>query len=252
MFLNILRVIIVYLIVLFVVRLMGKRQVGEMQPFELVITLIIADLATIPMSEHTLPLLSGILPVLTLLIVHFVLSFLSNKFVCARKIISGTPVVVIGPNGIEYKNIKKLNLNLNDLQEAMRVAGYFNLSDVEYAIMETNGQVSFIPKSNLAPVVNEDLKIKKEAPELPILIVSLGKVVKKSLQEFNITEKDVLEFIKTLSGKNAKIKDVCALTLTETGSAYLQLTGESFVEGPVKLPSEADANGGSSSVEEGA
>ncbi len=240
MFLNILRVIIVYLVVLFVVRLMGKRQIGEMQPFELVITLIIADLATIPMSEHTLPLLSGVLPVLTLLLVHFALSFLSNKIVVARKIISGTPIVLVSPNGVEYQNLKKLNININDLQESLRTGGYFNLSDVEYAIMETNGSVSFIPKSNLAPVVNEDLKIVKPAPELPVLVVSFGKVIGRALDDYNLTEQDIKDFVLKLTGKKINIKDICVFTLTETGSAYLQIKGDKFVEGEVEIPSSQE------------
>jgi len=235
MFLNILRVIIVYLVVLFVVRLMGKRQIGEMQPFELVITLIIADLATIPMSEHTLPLLSGILPVLTLLLVHYVLSFLSNKVVFARKLISGSPVVLISPNGVEYLNLKKLNININDLQESMRSSGYFNLSDVEYAIMETNGQVSFIPKSNLAPVVNEDLKIEKPAPKVPLLVVSLGKIIKGNLNQLGVNEQDVINYASQLSKKQVGLKDICAFTLTESGDAYFQLKGDKFIEGEVDI-----------------
>ncbi len=240
MFLNILRVIIVYLVVLFVVRLMGKRQIGEMQPFELVITLIIADLATIPMSEHTLPLLSGILPVLTLLLVHFVLSFLSNKIVLARKVISGTPIVLISPKGVEYENLKKLNMNIDDLRESMRGSGYFNLSDVEYAIMETNGKASFIPKSNLAPVVNEDLKIEKEPPELPFLVVSLGKVIKDSLETLNLNENQVLKIVEQINGKKVNLKQICVLTLTEGGSAYLQLEKQQFIETQITLPQQSE------------
>src|SRR5690606_14932664 len=121
--------------VLILLRIMGKRQIGEMQPYELVITLIIADLATVPMSETALPILHGIIPLVTLCIIHYFLSFLTRKSLYIRKLINGKPVIVIGPNGIDYSALKMLNMNFSDLQESLRTAGYFNLEEVLYAIV---------------------------------------------------------------------------------------------------------------------
>ena len=134
------RAIIIYLVVLFLYRLMGKRQLGQMQPFELVLTLIIADLATIPMAEVSVPVLHGIVPLLTLVILHFVLTFLSkisNKF---ASFLSGKPVIVINPDGIDYKALKNLNISVDDVFEAIRGCGYFKIEQIQYAIMETNGK----------------------------------------------------------------------------------------------------------------
>ena len=113
----IIRSLIIYIIVLFLIRLMGKRQIGEMQPFELVITLVIADLATIPMGEPAIPLIHGIIPLITLVCLHFLLSFLMRKSLYFRKLINGLPVILIGPDGIDFKALRKLNMNFNDLQE---------------------------------------------------------------------------------------------------------------------------------------
>ena len=177
----ILRVLIIYVLVLFVFRLMGKRQLGQMQPFEFVLTLIIADLATIPMAEISVPLLNGIIPLLTLVFFHFVLTTLTRKSNMFSKIISGTPVIVINPDGIDYDAIKKLNITIDDLFEAIRSAGYFNIYDVQYAIMETNGKVSVMPKPESSPVTNYDLDIKKEKTSLPLTIISEGKFMKDNL-----------------------------------------------------------------------
>ena len=115
-----LRSIVIYIFVLFVIRLMGKRQVGEMQPFEFVITLIIADLACIPMAELAVPLAHGIVPIFTLLILHFLICVFSRKSMKMRYLLSGRPAIVISPRGINYMELKKLNMTLDDLIEAMR------------------------------------------------------------------------------------------------------------------------------------
>ena len=112
------RCLIIYFIVLVVFRMMGKRQLGELQPFEFVITLIIADLATIPMSEINIPLLHGLIPLLTLSVMHFLISFLARKSIAMRKLFNGKPVIVINSSGIDYEALRKRNMNFNDLSEA--------------------------------------------------------------------------------------------------------------------------------------
>ena len=223
----IIRSIIIYLIVLLVFRLMGKRQLGQMQPFELVLTLIIADLATIPMAEVSVPVLHGIVPLLTLVILHFILTIISRSSMKLSKFISGKPVIIINPKGIDYEAMKKLSLSTDDLFAALRECGYFNISQVQYAIMETNGKVSVMPKAEFAPATNADMKNKVQDSFIPIVLVSEGKIIKENIALAGLGEEKVLEIIEKECGKDIKIKDVLLLTIDQTGEAYLQTkTGE--------------------------
>lgn len=220
----IIRSIIIYLIVLLVFRLMGKRQLGQMQPFELVLTLIIADLATIPMAEVSVPVLHGVVPLLTLVVLHFVLTLISRSSQFVSKIISGKPVIIVNPKGIDYQAMKKLNLSTDDIFEALRGAGYFSISDVQYAIMETNGKVSVMPKASAAPVTNEDLKTQVEDNFLPIVLVSDGKIIKENIALAGVSQEEVSTIVKENSNtKSNSIKDVLLLTINKTGQAYLQM-----------------------------
>ena len=224
----IIRSIIIYIVVLFLFRIMGKRQLGQMQPFELVLTLIIADLATIPMAEIGVPVLHGIIPLFTLVVLHFVLTFLCRVSTKFSMLVSGKPVIVINPKGIDYKALKKLNISIEDVFEAMRGLGYFSLDQVEYAIMETNGKLSILAKSNVSPVTNENLKIDVAPAVIPINIVSEGKVMKDNLKEAQVSEDFILDFLHKKIGDKAKIKDVLVMTIDKNGLVYLQMMkGES-------------------------
>lgn len=218
----VLRAIIIYLVVLFLFRIMGKRQLGQMQPFELVLTLIIADLATIPMAEIGVPVLHGIIPLLTLVILHFILTLLSRFSTKFSMLISGKPVIVINPKGIDYQALKKLNITIDDVFEAMRGLGFFSLEQVEYAIMETNGKLSVLPKAEAAPVTNENLKLKVDPAVIPVSVVSEGKIMKDNLSEAEVSEDFIHAFLKKNVGK-AKVKDVLVMTIDKNGLVYLQM-----------------------------
>lgn len=223
----IIRSVIIYLIVLLVFRLMGKRQLGQMQPFELVLTLIIADLATIPMAEISVPVLHGIVPLLTLVVLHFILTIICRSSHLFSKIISGKPIIIINPKGIDYKAMKKLNLSTDDIFEALRGSGYFDISQIQYAIMETNGKVSVMPKADFSPVTNGDLKNKAEDSYLPIVLVSEGKIIKDNINLAGITEQDVQKIIDKNYDRKQSIKNVLLLTIDRTGQGYVQMkTGE--------------------------
>lgn len=220
------RAVIIYLVVLFLYRLMGKRQLGQMQPFELVLTLIIADLATIPMAEVSVPVLHGIVPVLTLVLLHFVLTFLSsvsNKF---ASFLSGKPVIVINPDGIDYKALKNLNLSVDDVFEAIRGCGYFSVEQVQYAIMETNGKMSVLPKSQYSPVTIQDLNLKNDKSVIPINIINEGKILNKNLEIAKIDENQVLKILNKANVK--KIKEVLLMTIDKNGAVYLQKYGKKY------------------------
>ena len=142
------RPIIVFITLLVVMRLMGKRQIGEMQPYELVITLIIADLACIPMADNSIPLLYGIVAILTVYLLHQIVCLIDLKFDGAKKVVSGEPSIVLNKNGIDDKQLKKNNLDVEDLIESLRVEGYFSLDAVEYALYEAEGTFSALAKQN--------------------------------------------------------------------------------------------------------
>lgn len=227
----IIRSILIYLIVLLVFRLMGKRQLGQMQPFELVLTLIIADLATIPMAEVSVPVLHGIVPLLTLVVLHFILTLVSRISPKISKVISGKPVILINPKGIDYKAMKRLNLSTDDIFTALRESGYFSLSQVQYAIMETNGKISIMPKAEFAPVTNGDIKNNIDESFIPIILVSEGKIMKDNLTVANLSKERVEELVKQ-NAQGEKLSNILVLSVDKAGQGYLQtFTGEgkSFV-----------------------
>ena len=215
----ILRSVIIYFIVLFVIRIMGKRQIAQMQPLDVVITLIIADLATIPMSDLTIPLLNGIIPLFVLTLLHIVITFIACKNVKLRKFINGQAIILIGPQGVLEENLKQQNLTVADVIEACRYAGYLSLSEVEYVIMETNGNISVIPTSACKGVSCADLKIKHTSSPLPYLLISDGKLAKENLTRFNIKESELLAFLKE---HNTHLKDVIVMQYDKCGNIFLQ------------------------------
>lgn len=217
------RAIIIYIIVLFVFRIMGKRQIGQMQPFELVITLIIADLATIPMAEIGVPVLHGIVPLLTLVIMHFVISFIVKLSPKLARFISGKPVIIINPKGIDYKAMKQLEISVDDLFEAIRGQGYFSVEQVQYAIMETAGKISVVPKANFAPVTNGDMKLEVKNSFLPVNLVSDGKFMTDNFDIAKVSEEKILSFLKKKMGHQVKIKNVLLFTYDKNGNVFLQM-----------------------------
>jgi len=216
----ILRSIIVYCIVLFAVRIMGKRQIGDMQPFELVITLIIADLACIPMSDSNIPIVFGIVPLFTLVILHHFFTFLNRKSIFFRKVLNGKPIIVIDSNGIDYSALKKLNMTLNDLTEGLRGSQCFNINDVAYAIVETNGNISVLLKSSAMPASNEILKLKPEESSLDVMLINDGKILYDNLNYLGLKE----DFVTNIANEQEvkSIKDILILSLNSSGEIFFQ------------------------------
>ncbi len=220
MFIVFIRVLIIYVTVLVFLRMMGKRQIGEMQPYEVVITLIIADLATLPMSDTNIPLLNGILPLALLVLIHYTITLLTRKSIKIRRLMSGRPVIVISPKGIEYKALKDLNMNIDDLMEAIRQCNYYSLDQVLYGIVETNGKISVIPKSENAPATAQDVKVQNPPAQLPHIVVSDGKLIKAELDMLNLTTEKLNKIFKHI--KVSGIKDLIILALDEQGKLSYQ------------------------------
>ncbi len=226
MFIVFLRVILIYLAVLVFLRLMGKRQIGEMQPYEVVITLIIADLATLPMSDTNIPLLNGILPLAILVLVHFGLTLLTRKSTKFRRFLSGKPIIVVSPKGIEYQALKDLNMNIDDALEMMRQAGFYSLDQVSYAIIETNGKMSIIPKSASAPLTAQDMKIQNPEAKIPHIVVFDGKINTEELQKSNLNREEFNSILQ--KNKVTNIKNLLIFSIDDNGKVYFQQKGENF------------------------
>ena len=214
------RCAVIYLIILIVFRLMGKRQLGELQPFEFVITLMIADIATIPMTEINVPLLHGAVPLITLSLLHFLISFVSRKSITFRKILNGKPIIVINPNGIDYEALKKLNMSFNDLCEALRELNYFSPDEVQYAIVETNGKLTALPSAENSPLTAKDIKIKKEKTPLPIMLICDGKKIKENMEIAKIDDSFLTKQIARAGAY--KIKDVAFASIDNSGKMYIE------------------------------
>lgn len=199
---------------------MGKRQIGELQPFELVVAILISELAAIPMADTEIPLLDGIIPILTLLFAQIALAYLTLKSGKARSIICGRPSILICDGKIIEEELRKTRININDLLEQLRLKSFPNISDVNYAILETNGQISIIPKETNRPVTTKDLHISSANPGLPLTLVIDGNIISHNLQQYNLTEADLLNKLKEHNVKN--LQELLLVSIDKTGAIYWQ------------------------------
>ena len=198
MLINFFRSIILYIIVLIVMRMMGKREIGQLQPFELAISIMIADLATIPMTDTGIPIGNGIVPILGLLVMHLLISLINLKSTKLREIICGKPRILIYRGKIQEKAMIKERFTINELQERIRSQNVVNIGDVEYAILETSGQITVIEKPNKRQAIPEDFGIMPEYEGIPYDLVVDGKVMYQNLKEigkdYNWLKKEVNKF----------------------------------------------------------
>ncbi len=181
MLLIIIRTLILYGLVVVVMRVMGKRQIGQLQPYELAVAIMISELAAVPMENTGIPLINGILPIVILLACQVALAVISLKSEKARSIICGTPSVLIENGKIVEPELKKLRYNIDELLEQLRVKNFPNICDVEFAILETSGQISVIPKSQKRPLHPEDLQINTKYEGLTTTLIVDGRVNEKNL-----------------------------------------------------------------------
>ena len=176
------RTVLLYIIIIFAVRMMGKRQISEMQTSELVITLLMSNIASIPMQDTEQSMLSGIIPIMVLLVCEILISYLMLKKSGIRRLICGKPVIVINDGTVDQQAMKELRISTEDLYEQLRQKDVFDISEVAYAILETNGQMSVFKKSMYSPLTVGDLEIQKEDTVLQVTIVSDGEIAKSSLK----------------------------------------------------------------------
>jgi len=220
MLIVVLRTLILYTLVIVAIRLMGKREIGQLQPFELVVIIMISELAAIPSENVGIPLLSGIIPILVLLLTSLTLAWVSLKSEQARAIICGTPSILIERGKILEQELKRNRYNLTDLLEELRIKNVPNISDVEFAVLETNGQLSVFPKSQKRPTIPEDFHITTQFEGLPLTIIMDGKLNSKNLQQGN---KDVTWLKEELQKQTIEqIEDVFLASLDSSGTLFVQ------------------------------
>ena len=175
------RTIILYLIVLFTIRVMGKSELSKMSPFQLVVIFMIAELAAIPIESSTASLINGVIAIFALMFLQVLISVISIKSEKFKNFINGKPSVLIDNGQINEKELKNLRISLNDLMEQLRIENAPSLSDVEYAVMESNGELSVIPKADKKPLTASDMSLAKEPEAMPLIIISDGVLYKKNL-----------------------------------------------------------------------
>ena len=220
------RTLIILTTLIVLMRLMGKRQIGEMQPFEFIVTLIIADLACIPMADVSIPLLYGIVAIICVFLVHQILAVLEQRGNLFKRIISGKPSLVINRDGVDMLELKRNNMDVGDLIESMRSAGYFSLDDVSYAIFESNGKLSTMKKEER----------ENQPSSVPVLLISDGKKDQKNIDLIKISLNELNEF---LTNNNAQLKNTEVMTVDGNGRVYLKTKNRKYQILQFNLPKEA-------------
>ncbi|WML36644.1 DUF421 domain-containing protein [Clostridium sp. OS1-26] len=220
MFIVLIRTVILYLLVILSMRLMGKKQIGQLEPFELAIAIMISELASLPMQDTRIPIMHGVIPIVTLLVLQTILALIQLKSEKMRAILSGKPSILVKSGKIDIIELKKEKFNINDLMEELRLQGYYNLEDIEYAILETSGQLSVIPKTELSNVTKSDLKLTVTQDSLPTTLILNGRINKENLKIINKDENWVKEQLK--KNKISSIKDVFLALMDSKGKFYYQ------------------------------
>lgn len=214
------RALILYIIVVITMRIMGKRQIGQLQPFELAIAIMISELAAVPMQNTGIPLINGIIPILTLLIAQLVMSFLTLKSIRARALICGKPSILIENGKISEKELRREMYTLNDLLEQLRIKNITNVSDVEFAILETNGQLSVIPKSQKRPLNPQDMNLQTSYEGLSLDVIIDGHIITKNLERAKLDKAWLGREINRLG--YSRPEDILFASLDSDGSLYIQ------------------------------
>lgn len=210
MILSYLRTVILYLVLIAVIRLMGKRQIGQMEPSEFVVTMLVANLASIPMQDEGISLASGLVPILTVLGIELVLSHLSMQSVRFRKLLCGKPVILIENGNIMQENLRKTRVTMDELTGHLREKDVLDLTTVQYAILETNGNLSVFPYPKEKPATAKEAGVQAEKQYLPLTVISDGVLLHENLKKAG---KDLPWLYKTLKKRKCQVRDTWLLTV---------------------------------------
>lgn len=219
MIVSILRTILIYFLVIFTMRFMGKRQIGTLQPSELAVTILMSNIASVPIENIDLPLILGIVPIVILLCFEYFFSLIGLKSRRFRKILCGKPIFIIEDGKINQKAINLLRFTIDDLTESLRGCGVFDISEVAYAIVETNGKVNIIKKFSSQTLTPSIINIPKEKETtVPLVIISDGKPIKSNILYLNLSISWITE---KLIEKNMKIKDIFLMTADKNKNIFI-------------------------------
>ena len=212
------RSIILYVLVIFAVRLMGKRQLGELQPSELVITILVSNIATLPLEDTDIPLIVGVTPILALVCFEVVVSWLNLRFPCIRKLISGSPKIIISNGIVDRQVMRELRFSTDDLMMALRGNDIFDVSQVQFAIVETTGSMSVMKKQDSDTPERSDFGLQAENSDPPQVVVSDGRVISVSLKSLGLAEDFA---VRTARKFGLEVKDVFIMTADSSGKVYI-------------------------------
>ncbi len=214
-----LRTALLYTLIIITIRLMGKRQLGQLEPSELVVTILISELAAVPMQDPEVPLLYGVIPMIVLLAMEVLVSALTMKSIRLRTLLCGKPNILIGDGKIQQDALMKSRINVDELIEELRLRGIMDLNEVQYAILETNGQMSVIQRSFAMPVTKKDYGLPPEQRTLPISIVSDGRLMRENL---SLAGRDERWLADTLAAHGIEsIREVFWLSVEQDGTVVL-------------------------------
>src|SRR5690554_2359308 len=213
------RSVLLYILVVVTMRVMGKRQIGELEPYELAITIMIAELAAVPMQDRQIPLVNGFISIITLSFIQVCLSTLTLKFHWARHILDGSPSIVVRQGRIMEDEMRRARYNLNELLEQLRIKGFADLSDVEIAVLETSGELSVIPTSQSRPVTPSDLGLDTRDEKLPIPLIMDGRIMDNNIKEAGLNQESLEA---KLAEDGLKPKDVFFAMLDSRGDFVVQ------------------------------
>ncbi|MBQ5910943.1 MAG: DUF421 domain-containing protein [Clostridia bacterium] len=218
MFITVYRTIILYIVVIISIRLMGKRQIGDMQPSELVITLLISEIAAMPLQDTDQPILFGISAIFTIVLIEILVSIIALKSFFVRKMLSGKSAILIKDGIIDQKELKKVRMTVLDLVEMLRGQQVFDINTVSFAVLETGGSLSVLLKSKEQPATVGDVKVQKGPAELPLPVISDGKILAESLTALGIDESAVTV---KLAKRGIRPRDVFLMTLDSAGKSEI-------------------------------
>ena len=223
MLVSCIRTVILYIILIVTVRIMGKKQVGELEPAELVVVFLLSELASIPMQDMNLPLMSNIVPIATLISLEILISVLTLKSRFLRKIFQGRPAILINKGVIVEQEMRRQCYNLDEIMEQIRNEGYADIRDVEYAILENSGKISVIPSARGKALTAADMDIKGTPGALPYLVIADGKIAQKGLQLSGLNKQELMKML----GKNGikKPSEVFYAVMDSAGEFYFQKRG---------------------------
>lgn len=215
---NFIRAFIIYIFVIIAVRLMGKRQVGELKPHELVITILLSAIAVIPLEDNSMPLANCLVPILLFISMEILTSVLSMKSLWFRNLLQGRPIFIIRNGRLDQKKLRELRFTTDDIVDALRQKDIFDLSEVEDAVIETNGTISVLPKAQYKPLTPDDVSISVKEKGMPIAIVIDGKPVNEYFNEYKIKDSEIELVLQTV---NRKADKIMLLTIDDDGNTFL-------------------------------